>query len=241
MKHRDSAWFLHEDDDFSGLDWVHQREAAAAAAERKKAIEAGEVEPDPPLVNFIIGLDLGQAADYTALALLERQEVRPNPPTYDLRELKQYPLKTAYTEIVASVARLMRRPELGREPYLVVDATGVGRPVIDLLRAAGLDPVPVVITAGIEESNEGLYYHTPKADLVTGTEVLLQAKRLRVAGSLPLASVLITELTAFKRKATLAGNEVFGAWREGEHDDLVLAVALAAWYGERRMVAGSWV
>lgn len=26
-----------------------------------------------------------------------------------------------------------------------------------------------------------------------------------------------------------AANEMFGAWREGQHDDLVLAVAIAVW------------
>jgi hypothetical protein len=30
-------------------------------------------------------------------------------------------------------------------------------------------------------------------------------------------------------KITPSGNEQYGAWREGEHDDLVLAVALACW------------
>ena len=30
-------------------------------------------------------------------------------------------------------------------------------------------------------------------------------------------------------KVTPAGNEQFAAWREGEHDDLVFAVALARW------------
>jgi hypothetical protein len=27
-------------------------------------------------------------------------------------------------------------------------------------------------------------------------------------------------------------HDSYGAWREGAHDDLVLAVAVAAWYGE---------
>ena len=30
-----------------------------------------------------------------------------------------------------------------------------------------------------------------------------------------------------------AANETFGVWREGQHDDLVLAVALACWWAER--------
>jgi hypothetical protein len=35
-------------------------------------------------------------------------------------------------------------------------------------------------------------------------------------------------------KVTPAGNEQFGAWRQGEHDDLVFAVALACWAAKKR-------
>ena len=51
-------------------------------------------------------------------------------------------------------------------------------------------------------------------------------------GPLRPPPTLVHELTTFQTKDTLAGNETFGAWREGAHDDLVLAVALAAWFGE---------
>jgi len=34
-------------------------------------------------------------------------------------------------------------------------------------------------------------------------------------------------------KVTTAGNETFEAWRERDHDDLVLAVGIAAWVAER--------
>jgi hypothetical protein len=39
-------------------------------------------------------------------------------------------------------------------------------------------------------------------------------------------------LTTFRVKITPAADEVFGAWREGAHDDLVLAVAIAVWQAE---------
>ena len=31
----------------------------------------------------------------------------------------------------------------------------------------------------------------------------------------------------------LTGNETFESWRERDHDDLVLAVALAIWFGDK--------
>jgi hypothetical protein len=43
-------------------------------------------------------------------------------------------------------------------------------------------------------------------------------------------------LLNFEVRTTQSSNETFGAWREGTHDDLVLAVAMAAWLGESRPV-----
>jgi hypothetical protein len=43
----------------------------------------------------------------------------------------------------------------------------------------------------------------------------------------------------FKAKITASANETFEAWREGQHDDLVLAVALAVWGGEN-LGLGPW-
>jgi hypothetical protein len=45
--------------------------------------------------------------------------------------------------------------------------------------------------------------------------------------------VLTGELETFQVKITAAANDVYGTWREGTHDDMVLATALAAWYGCR--------
>ena len=42
--------------------------------------------------------------------------------------------------------------------------------------------------------------------------------------------MLIKEMQEMRVKVTAAGNEQYGSWREGEHDDLVLAVGLGAWW-----------
>jgi hypothetical protein len=57
--------------------------------------------------------------------------------------------------------------------------------------------------------------------------------RLKYSPSLPFADILDRELLSFKVKVTDSAHATYGVWREGEHDDLVLAVALALWYGER--------
>jgi hypothetical protein len=56
--------------------------------------------------------------------------------------------------------------------------------------------------------------------------------RPRIAGGVQ-TDRLVRELQNFRVKLTVAAHETFGAWREGDHDDLVLAVALACWLAER--------
>ena len=49
------------------------------------------------------------------------------------------------------------------------------------------------------------------------------------------APAMIEELQNFKIKFTRAGNDTYEAWRESDHDDLVLAAAMAAWFGEKKL------
>jgi hypothetical protein len=72
----------------------------------------------------------------------------------------------------------------------------------------------------------------PKLELVSTMQVLLQSHRLIVASSLPYAALLMNELVNFKLKQPPKSDEI-ADWREAPHDDLVLAVAMAVWKGER--------
>ena len=45
--------------------------------------------------------------------------------------------------------------------------------------------------------------------------------------------MLVQELMHFKARPTTASNDSLEMWRENPHDDLVLAIAIAAWTGER--------
>src|SRR5687767_6312437 len=75
-------------------------------------------------------------------------------------------------------------------------------------------------------------WHVPKRDLVSNLQVLLQSERLKIAGDLPEAAALLRELRSFRVTISTAGNDTYAAWRENDHDDMVLAVALACWQGE---------
>jgi hypothetical protein len=187
--------------------------------------------------NCYLGLDLGQTTDYSALTILESQEQLPET-VLALRHFMRFPLGTPYPTIVAAVAQLCRSGPLKGRTTLVVDQTGVGRPVVDMFRKSTIPAliVPITITGGHTVSlAQDASYHVPKKDLVSSLRLLLENGRLRIAQKLPGVDVLVRELLNFQVKITASAHETFGAWREGSHDDLVLALALSAWVAEKRL------
>jgi hypothetical protein len=185
--------------------------------------------------EWFLGLDLGCVTDFSALAALEKAARDDGSPAYSVRHLHRWALGTPYTRIATDLAGMLDKPPLAG-CRLVVDGTGVGAAVIELLDAQGLNAelTRVIITGGqsMNRGDDGSY-HVPKKELVGVLQVLLQARRLLIAKGLEHARTLAKEFQTFRVKVTAAGNETFEAWRERDHDDLVLAVALAAWLGER--------
>jgi hypothetical protein len=180
-------------------------------------------------VKFFVGLDLGQAADFSAFAIVEKTATGLNVPHLD--RVRGIP----YPQLVTMTAELMSRPELSGCSKLVVDATGVGRPVLDMLRSADLQPVAVTIHGRAKVTGTRRAPHVPKRDLINCLLVSLQGGALRISSHLPHAATLARELTEMRRKLSSAGHDSYGVWRDGEHDDLVLALALAVWQAERRL------
>lgn len=191
------------------------------------------------MIDFTVGCDLGQAADYTALTVLERGTAD----VFQMRHIERPRLGTPYPAIVARVKELTETAPLAGRCVVVVDATGVGAPVVDLLRMAGLRLVPVTITGGDQATRDGAGgWRVPKRDLVFALLTALQTGRLLIADGLPLAPVLVNELLSFKVKIDPAtAHDSYAAWREGAHDDLVLSAALAIWYAKRAGHSGIWI
>src|SRR5258707_15665187 len=100
------------------------------------------------IVSFFVGLDLGQRRNPAALVVVERAEVfldmdwvtyeRRRALRFRVRFLERVRLGTPYPDVVDRVREVLRRPALAGRCTLVMDATGVGAPVLDLVIAAAL-------------------------------------------------------------------------------------------------------
>lgn len=204
--------------------------------------------------RWAFGLDLGQVTDYAALALVHERaptsaeiaalpEARRRNPelAHDIPYLYRWPLGTSYTRVIAATVARVRgvlARESGARACLIVDGTGVGRGVVDglaeALVAVPAEMVAVIITSGTQprfdlRPDGNQEWHVPKKDLVGAAQVLLQDGRLNVSPKLGEARTLTEELKNFRMKFTASANAQYEAWRDGDHDDLVLAVALPCW------------
>jgi hypothetical protein len=152
---------------------------------------------------------------------------------YAVRHLQRFPLGISYPEVIAVLEQLFADPTLSRTP-LIVDQTAVGSPVVKMLKRSSIQANvrPITITAGQATGSVNGGSAVPKMELVSTLQVLLQSRRLEVAGTLAEAPTLVKELMNFKMKVKLVADVTLSDWREGIHDDLVLAVAIAAWQGE---------
>ncbi len=203
--------------------------------------------------RWIISADLGQTNDYTAITMIQIPPMSVDPRTGDVayelhvRHMERLALGTPYPEQVRHIGRLCRHPKITmahkQNPALVVDATGVGRPICDLFREAGLNPCAITITGGkvITKDTNQFGYNVPKRDLITNLLRMLQTKKLKVARNLPTARLLIQELLTLKLKITAKGNDTYEHWRQSDKDDLALSLAIGVWFATYVYVGGGFI
>jgi hypothetical protein len=197
------------------------------------------------MTQYFAGLDLGQAQDYSALVVaqrlahwLQQWDAKGNQEScslYHLVHIERLTLGMSYPDQVQHVKALLERPPLRGTCMLVLDYTGCGRPVADMFRAEKLPCrlYTVTIHGGEQTVRDGWHYRVPKRDLIGVVQVLLQSGRLKIADTLPEAKILVQEMQNFKMKIDpVTAHDSYSAWREGTHDDLVLATSLALWLGE---------
>ena len=194
--------------------------------------------------RFFLGLDLGKQRDHSAVAVVERVEtpqLHLAPALYGglaVRYVERLALGTPYPAVVERVRRVVGMRELAGQCCLAVDATGLGGPVVEMLRSAGLgcEVAAVTITGGERETElAGDAWNVPKRDLITGLQVLLERGELRIAGNLKGVGALVRELMDVRLTAREGGGVRMGADGAGEHDDMAIALALGCWRASKKV------
>jgi hypothetical protein len=190
--------------------------------------------------RYHLGVDLGQANDPSAFAVIEDKQLPIA--EYDAggqqllgeRLLNVVHLERLhgrdYTVIARFTAAMTERAPLRGRVSTVIDATGVGRALVDMIRSHGVQLLPVTITGGTSQSRgEGGYWSVSKLQLMSDLAAHLESRRLRVVNN-QMGQELIAELNSFEVDFTAAGNMKVEFQRSGGyHGDLVIATSLALW------------
>jgi hypothetical protein len=201
-----------------------------------------------PHPHFIIAASLGTGIQPTAIAVVEQEVLKGDRWLQEtgalrLRHLERLPVDTTYPKTVDRISTLLTTPEIddgdkcgGAE--VVLDITGSGRAILEIFKRRDIRPVVVrIVGAGHREEQikPTWDWHVPKLELVGALRVVFEAGRLKMARELDLVQDLLNELREFNMRPPRIDPGDPETWRDTEMDDLVFAVALAAWRANRHV------
>lgn len=212
-------------------------------------------------MTITIGIDVGQSRDATAILGLYTYIVNPedHPDRFaelagattqsDLRRgrlaykceheicaIRRVPLGTPYPKAVDEIRDVADELSPYGTVTLVLDGTGVGRALLDMIDIA----IPnrslraITVTSGHTVTHpDSKLTGVPKVDLVDSLLVVGEQDRLRAVPGLALAPDLAREMADFSRKRNWdTGYESMEA-SAGRHDDLLFALLLAVWHADK--------
>jgi len=197
----------------------------------------------------VISVDIGKKRDYTAVAGMEKiqnkwawpyEDRNDGEPYYRLKFIERLPLDTDYDIQIEAIkwifgAVVEEYKEKNIKPLVVVDATGCGLVVFDLVRKHIPSTNGIWFHGGKNVTRDGAVYNVPQGDLAMVLQIMMQSERLTYASNIPELETLKKELLNFSYKVNInTGHTHFEAWRERDHDDQVYAVACALWWLDKR-------
>lgn len=198
---------------------------------------------------ILIGVDVGQKVDPTAIAVAEltyrpvdpsQQRSKREETHFLIRSLTRLPLGTSYPDVAKRIGEIWweLKNRSSENPRVWIDATGVGQPVVDFVRTYVGTPRrvwPVIFNHGDhrKENEEERKVILGKAYLVSRLQVLLQSDRIHFPDG-PEFRQLAKELLDYEIRIDEDSNDRYGAFKVGTHDDLVTAVGLAVQIDPKR-------
>ena len=206
-------------------------------------------------VRWVVGADFGQRRDHSAISILSRQweidvpeqgswafeDLDPDAAVlrYDLTDVIEIPLGTRWPYVIQRLAEIMGSEQIRSEGgRLVVDATGLGAPLLADLREQGIGPVlGINVTAGQSESAsqaDSAIINLGKQPLVTALQVAFERGKIRLGAGVP--ERFEEQLLNFGPKINRrTGNVAYEAIDESQHDDLVISSSLCFWFASTKL------
>lgn len=158
-------------------------------------------KPEKPIGNelYVMGVDLAKVTDFTVIRVYKRSN---NHLVYSDRfNQLEWPFQKK---------RIVALAKHYNNALAIVDATGIGDPIVDDLLRSGVAVEPIKITEPL------------KKELIEKLSIFIEQKKIRLI----LSQEVLYEYDNFGYEIGPTGKIRYGA-RQGYHDDIVLADALA--------------
>lgn len=197
------------------------------------------------MFDFCFSQDLGKLADPSAYVLTEtKTRVRTEP--NEVREFGEEPeTEILYPDItVRWVARKMvpydqviddaydrlHDVRLLQNCSHLIDITGVGQPVWDMMVRRGMSPIGISFTSGLQVHPAPYGFTVPKIEMLSALQLALRQKALKFSNGLDqeIVDQIIHEFASFRDKRP--EGKSLESWREKDHDDIIFALAMNVWW-----------
>ena len=180
----------------------------------REAVDVGRVENEPAAApgrtGYTLGVDLAKVEDFTVLTVVDS----------DLKQVYHERFnQISWERQIASITRVAT----AFKADIVIDSTGVGDPIFERLRTAGLPIIPYSFTNASKEA------------LINNLAMRIEQGQIRLMD----IDTQTNELIAYQYELTPSRNVRMNA-PEGMHDDCVISLALAAWGRGQIYSAGAY-
>ncbi len=178
------------------------------------------LETDVPEGEYYAGCDFGKLQDHSALTILKREGE-----SIRFVYLYEFPLETAYTEVIGHLARANQKFKL---IDVQVDQTGVGESVLEELKNQGVPAEGLTFTVKTKEN------------LLTCLKIAMENGRLRMPYDRRLCQQINEQQYAYSKSGHLQFTHP-----ESSHDDMLWSLALGVWAAtmkreEPGRLVGAW-
>lgn len=189
--------------------------------------------------DSMISLSLGTAAEPSGLVVVKPWSSLYPPDglapgagvgnRFDVVWIQRFPVSHPLPAIINRVSEIFSLKQVSRESIILLDISSVGTAPLRAFQARGMYPAAIDLTNTGAEGFTNDAQQVPLRDVIGASQVVLETARLKVAGALEEATTLVSDLQAFDPKPIARNPDLRG----GRNTDLVLALAVALWWGDR--------
>ena len=185
--------------------------------------------------GYIVSLDPAKLHDYSALSVLKvTREAGEAYNNYHLIALERQ-RRQSYEVTAAWFVKAFKNPMLRQgvtfQPIPLIDIGGVGEPCSDIIMRIGVQVRGVRYTGGDGFKVEGRNVNVSKALMVSSFLGISEGGRFTMPSRASFEGLFKGELRDFRGEISKLGRMRFEA-EDGSHDDLVMSVCQAVWFGE---------